>query len=259
MDLSPPRPLLTIVTITRNDPDGLRATLESAAPYRRSHQVEHLVIDGSDDEHAGESPTEPARVRSVRVPPRGVTAALNEGLRLASGRWIWFLNGGDMAHPATPPDLVLGVLARTHSGAVVFNAAIDGGHAFARPPLAELWPPLANWIPHQAAFVRAAIARASGGFSNSYRILADWDFWLRLLGDRTTVDILDVPVAIFADGGLSSQEVPCAREALRLFWAHKRALATHGPTRLARALYTSAALVGIGYLGLRAASHRPRR
>lgn len=254
------KPLLTIVTITRNDREGLLATLASAAPLRERADVEQIVIDGSDESHP--SPEMPPGVRLVRRPPRGVSDAFNAGLDEARGAWVWFLNGGDRAHPSLDPALLFGLLATTGSDVVVFNVELDDGAVFHRPPLSGLWPIVDNWVPHQGTLMRTALAREAGGFSRDFRVVADWDLWLRVLERHAKLDMVDVPIACFGEGGISSEIAPVAREALRLLWRRKRVLASHTGRALGLAPYRVAALAAVGWLGLRPARARrvsPRR
>lgn len=240
---------LTIVTITRDDATGCRRTVESAGSLRARDDVEHVVVDG------GEPPLPssglPRDVRHLVRPPRGVADAFNAGAGAALGEWIWFLNGGDTVHPAADVDLVLRTLEITSADAIVFDCEREDGRAF-RPSMSELWPPVFNWIPHQATFVRTARLRAIGGFSSRYAIATDLDLWYRLFAKGSTVDLVNHRVACFAAGGLSSTEHGrMARENLRVLWTNRRHLARHVARQALLVPYGIAVLVGTAYLGVR--------
>ncbi len=250
-------PLLTIVTISRNDGEGLRRTLQSAYRLRENPLVEQIVIDGSDAEYP--TPALPEGVRYERRPPKGVSDAFNAGLSASQGQWIWFLNGGDAAHPDLDVSVLLGVLRATKAGTVVFNVEVGEGKLGFRPPVSKLWPPADNWLFHQGVVMRASLLRKCGGFSTSYRIAADFNLLIRAVADGMTTDILDMPIAVFAEGGLSSQRVPMTREALEILLRHFPRLFAHSLMNLLRLPYQLLALTGIGYLGLRPRNlRRPR-
>lgn len=218
-------PFLSIITITRNDALGLTATLTSTAPLREWMGIEHIVIDGNDP---GASPVVVASgVQVVRREPRGVADAFNIGVAAASGEWLWFLNGGDMMHPEVDFEFVTRALALTKADAVIFNIEREDGITY-RPSLAEIWPPIFNWIPHPATLVRAQILRDAGGFSTAFRIAADMDLWFRLFSRNAAVDLIDHKVAWFAAGGISSTNVARLwQENIRILWAHRGHIGYH--------------------------------
>ena len=167
-------PLLTIVTITRNDEDGLKATLASASGLHARLDVEHIVVEGNDGGMRLVEP--PTGVNVVSREPRGISDAFNTGITAARGEWIWFLNGSNTVHPEADIDLVVRALALTHADAVIFDVEREDGKNY-RPTLPEICPPILNWIPHPATIVRTELVRYAGGFSSEFHIAADMDLW----------------------------------------------------------------------------------
>lgn len=195
-------PLLTIVTITKDDPAGLARTEASTRAWLDTGWVEQIVIDAS---------TVPARVEDVRIRmerqvSKGIAAAYNEGLTLARGEWVWCLNGGDAAHETLSPSW-LGTLLSATRAEVVTGALHFDGEAAARalPPPAFQWPLIACWLSHPATLVRRERLLASGGFALNWRIAADYDLWFRVLAGGTVVDVVSVPFARFDVNGISER------------------------------------------------------
>jgi glycosyltransferase involved in cell wall biosynthesis len=218
-------PLLTIVTITRNDPAGLAATLASAGRLRERTDIETIVIDGNDGEVPPVQPL--AGVHVVHRDPLGVSDAFNVGLSAANGEWIWFLNGGDTLHPEVDFEFVVRALVLTKADAIIFDIEREDGISY-RPTLSEVWPPVFNWIPHPATFVRTKLVRDAGGFSGDYRIAADMDLWFRLFSRDAMVDLIHHRVTQFAAGGISSANpVSLHRENLGIIWAHRGRICSH--------------------------------
>ena len=94
------RKTLSIISITRNDPTGIRKTLASLLDVLEagSADIEVIVVDGGEDSHSIDLIEEFGLERQVKVlqqKSRGLYEAMNEGLLLASGDYTWFLNGGD--------------------------------------------------------------------------------------------------------------------------------------------------------------------
>ena len=90
---------ITVITVTYNDLLGLKRTVESVK--KLPFDVEHVIIDGdSQDGTKGyllelTSGNTNYKVRSGL--DNGPYDAMNKGIKLASGDYLWFLNGGDTA------------------------------------------------------------------------------------------------------------------------------------------------------------------
>jgi putative colanic acid biosynthesis glycosyltransferase len=89
--------LLSIVTVVRNDLDGLKATIVSVDRIA-ARPIEHIVIDGStNDEIRAYLSAEPKPYRRwISEPDKGIYDAMNKGLARSAGRYATFINAGDM-------------------------------------------------------------------------------------------------------------------------------------------------------------------
>jgi len=194
-------PQLTIVTITKDDAQGLARTLESAANWRSRSDIEHLVVfAGVVDQEDGDSPIIWQQQQSS-----GIAAAFNEGLERASGEWVWFLNGGDRIHEDLNPDWMMPLLSRTRAEMVTGAVHYDGESSLRTPPPPALqWPPAWSWPAHPGTMVRRRILNEVGGFDERWKVCMDFDLWYRVIGRATSVDVLSVPFARFDMNGVSS-------------------------------------------------------
>jgi glycosyltransferase involved in cell wall biosynthesis len=88
---------LSIVTVVRNAPDALAATIESVREQTYP-AVEFVVVDGaSTDRTADVLQRNAARIdKWVSEPDRGIYDAMNKGKALASGDFVMFVNAGDV-------------------------------------------------------------------------------------------------------------------------------------------------------------------
>ena len=91
-------PLLSVVTVTRNDILGVLSTLKSLMAIRE-FRIEVIIVDGSNSSHDFDPVIRSAFNFSdrqiIRNSDRGIYQAMNEGLTIARGEYVWFLNGGD--------------------------------------------------------------------------------------------------------------------------------------------------------------------
>ncbi len=164
--LMPARPpLLTVVTVNRNMRDGLERTLASVAAAQRA-DLEHLVIDGASDDGSVSllaQTTNPA-LRWVSEKDGGIYDAMNKGVRQANGRWLLFLNAGDIL--ASPEGLgrLIEVAEcddgpRLRADIIYGDACILYGDGTSRPRPAEPVSVMSRRMPfaHAAALIRRSL------------------------------------------------------------------------------------------------------
>ena len=175
-------PYLSLVAITKDDQVGLERTLKSVDAWRAYPGVEQIVV------YAGAEPAvkdnDAMIVRQQRS--TGIADAFNEGLALARGEWVWFVNGGDAIHESVDPVWLLAHLRRTKADLVVGAVQFDGeAEPRPLPGLRDQWPLIACWLPHQATMIRRELLAAAGGFRSRWRVAMDYDLWLRMIAAKT--------------------------------------------------------------------------
>jgi glycosyltransferase involved in cell wall biosynthesis len=205
-------PWLTVVTVVRDDLDGLLRTFDSMAGQDLT-SVDYVVVDSSADRTSVEAVTTGAGLgaRYVWVEPAGVYSAMNHGLSLAAGEYVYYLNAGDALHATN-------VLQLVHRSLQSADAAWAFGHVEVVSPdgTRTITPPWdfhreqvlsfsrGHFPPHQGTFVRTSLLRDIGGFDPSYAIVADYAAFLRLSRVADPL-VLDTVVATFVEGGVSTR------------------------------------------------------
>lgn len=101
--------LLSIITVVRNDPEGLRRTLESVKRIKGG-ATEYLVIDGASTDNTPDVAGAYGDIvdRFVSEPDYGIYDAMNKGIALATGEYLLFLNAGDELL-INPEELLAGI------------------------------------------------------------------------------------------------------------------------------------------------------
>lgn len=195
--------LLSIVTVVRNDPEGLTHTLDSTRPLKREG-VEHWVIDGSSDGRVREVLArrgDESGLAWISEPDKGLYDAMNKGLARATGDYVLFINAGDSLSDMLDADLLFDAL-RTSAGVLI-------GHTV------ETWEQ-SRWLrpglgregdvfiapPHQATFYPRQFY-ATERYRLDIRVAADCDYTARAI-ERCGGSYLPTTVCEFALGGLSS-------------------------------------------------------
>jgi hypothetical protein len=201
--------MLDIISITKDDPTGIARTLASTLPLRNRSGVRQFVLDGSCDSAQREVQTLCASQQDVRYvwsAPRGISCAFNEGIDLASARWLWFLNGGDEVHPNLDPDLLMSLLRLSTADMLIFKLEARG-LLLEHPAIQDLWPPFVDWwVHHQAVILSRDLLVQVAGYRTDYKILMDSELWLRLFLRPTKADILSFPLGLVHEWGNSTSD-----------------------------------------------------
>jgi len=199
-----PPPLISIITVTRNNRQGLARTLASVRG-QTFRDFEHVVIDGASsdgtlallEDHAAELG------RFVSEPDGGIADAFNKGLAMARGQWLNFLNAGD-----TWVDDSALARAVPH----FWKASIISGHSITDGVISPPYPvsntepfPRRAWLSHQASFFHRRVFETCGGFDTRFRVRMDYELWLRAL-PRFPHAFIEEELVDFEAGGVSSTQ-----------------------------------------------------
>jgi glycosyltransferase involved in cell wall biosynthesis len=130
-----------------------------------------------------------ARVRVLRnETSQGVVAARNRGLSAARGTWVGFCDDDDLWAPGKLASQIRAAEEAGRqwavAGAVGFESDGTVRYRTIPPPDEELASqlPWLNTVPGGSSNVvaRRGLIEQAGGFDGRFRVLADWDLWIRL-------------------------------------------------------------------------------
>ncbi|MBK7938682.1 MAG: glycosyltransferase [Lewinellaceae bacterium] len=97
-----PKPVVfTIITVVYNGEADLPGTMESVRRQTYPH-IEYIFVDGASKDNSlkiiQEFVDKMPNVRWISEPDKGLYDAMNKGLRIATGDFVWCLNCGDHIH-----------------------------------------------------------------------------------------------------------------------------------------------------------------
>lgn len=197
----PELPSITVITPCFNAEDTIEETLASvrAQGYPR---LEHVVVDGGSSDGTVAILERAGDVKWISEPDRGMTHALNKGLRMATGEIIGELNADDVYEPGAL--LAVGEAMAANPNAEWLTGLcriIDAGGkeirrgvtAYKNFFLRRFSLPLfltQNFVSTPATFARRETVLQLGGYDERYRNSMDYDLWLRLArrGDPVVLD-----------------------------------------------------------------------
>jgi GT2 family glycosyltransferase len=206
-------PTLTVVTPCLDAAATIEQTLDSVAGQLAPGD-EHLVVDGGSTDGTLEVLERRDGVRFVSEPDRGLSDAMNKGIRLAGGDVLGWINADDVLLPGAL-DAVRGAFAGRPQAEWLAGVCtiVDGAGEEIRRPVTSYKRWLLrryslrsllvqNFVMAPATWVRRSAYEAIGGFDERFRYSMDYDAWLRL-ARRSDPIVLDRDLAAFRMAGES--------------------------------------------------------
>ncbi len=196
-------PKVSIVTVTYQAEEFLSRTLQSVREQTYP-EVEHLLIDGgSKDKTLEIARSEGGHLaKIISEKDRGIYDAMNKGAKLATGKWVNFMNAGDTFYA---PDS----LERAVSQAKATSDILYGDFEFVHEGFREIVKPIpldTPWVKmklnHQTVFYdRQTLLGFPYEMNN---LAADFTQLYELYHAQKKYQYLDFPVARFLDGGVGN-------------------------------------------------------
>jgi glycosyltransferase involved in cell wall biosynthesis len=201
---------LSIITVCYNSAATIKTTLESI--YEQDFKdFEHIIIDGKSKDGTLSiiASTEFAKRSIISEPDKGIYDAMNKGLDLAKGDFVYFLNSGDtFSTPTTLSEIFNSLPPETdfiYGDTKMMNAlGEDLGLRRLRPPqhLKASDFLMGMLVCHQAMMVKKSIAPK---YKLQYRISADFDWSIRCLKNAKHIHNTQHIIANYLVGGTSRQ------------------------------------------------------
>lgn len=213
-------PYFSIIIPTYNCGDKLARSLDSALAQDADYEI--LIMDGASTDGTAEiiksyAKRNPDLIRWVSEKDAGVYDAMNKGIDLARGKYLYFLGAGDTLRP--------GALARIRKEAPDQGAAFVYGDVyyvsqdrickgeFSRPSFVH------NNLCHQVIFYERSVFELVGKYETRYPVLADWVLNMRCFRAKAIRKVyVKMIVADYEGGGLSEPLIDDA------FYADRRRL-----------------------------------
>jgi len=203
--------LFSIITVTYNASRWLERTILSVMSQSYPH-IEYIIIDGNSTDGTLDliKKYQASIDRLTIEPDRGLYDAMNKGLKLASGDYVWFINAGDTLYSETTvqeivntmgcgrlPDIVYGETAITDSE----GSPLDMRRLKAPENLSWKSFRMGMLVCHQSFIVKRTIAES---YDLQYRFAADYDWCIRCLKKADTIFNTRLILSQFMEAGLSA-------------------------------------------------------
>ena len=212
-------PKISIITVCYNAESLIERTIQSVLNQTYTN-IEYVFIDGKSTDNTVQvienfietyRKQEHSRIQIVlkSEPDKGIYDAMNKGLSLATGDYVWFINAGDEIYePTTLEGLMPHFQQRAdivYGDTVYVNLSREVlGLRKKRPPKKFTWKSFRNGMTvcHQSILVSRKIAPK---YDLQYRVCADIDWVIIAMKNSKTVCNSQQILSRFLLGGFSKQ------------------------------------------------------
>ncbi len=199
-------PKVSVITPALNAGSVIEACILSVAGQTYPN-IEHLVLDARSTDGTQELLASLAsqhnHLRWISEDDNGIYDAMNKGIRMAEGEWLYFLGSDDILKNCDVLTTIFSSREVASSDIVYgYNEFGDKNETFGGQfSLAKL---LIQNICHQAMFYKKELFEKYGYYDQSYRSWSDWEMNIRLFANETlAIAYLPVVIAKYATGGYS--------------------------------------------------------
>ena len=206
---------LSIITINRNNENGLRKTITSVLNQSWS-DFEYIIVDGASTDNSvdvikNEISSVPeglnSRIQFISETDSGVFNAMNKGIVMAKGDYLLFLNSGDFFVDNNVLSNVFCVMRETDILSCSCRVSKNGEQVFITTPPTNYTFGFFynNSLAHQATFIKKDLFNKFGLYREDLKFMGDWEFFVRtiVIAGASTQNI-DVILTDYNLEGISS-------------------------------------------------------
>jgi glycosyltransferase involved in cell wall biosynthesis len=204
-------PLISVITVVFNGEEHIGKTIESVLNQSYS-SIEYIIVDGkSTDGTLQVIKSYKGVSQLISEPDRGLYDAMNKGLKLATGDYVWFLNAGDQIYEVDTvermvkdldgsPDIIYG------GTMIIDEDENEVGDRRLRPPDQLSWKSFRQGmvVCHQSLIVKRTLAPE---YNLEYRLSADIDWSIRAARQAREIHHSGLILSRFLEGGMTDHNI----------------------------------------------------
>jgi glycosyltransferase involved in cell wall biosynthesis len=174
--------VISIIIPTYNSANTIRLALDTLL-CQSFTDYEILVIDGISTDKTLEIVNEYKHkcscVTLISEEDRGVYDAMNKGIDLAQGEWVYFLGSDDSLHDDKVFEDVVAITKKEPVDIIYGDAIVLSNNQRFGGEFDILRIQTENNLCHQTIFYRKSIFERIGKYNLKYKVAADWDMNIR--------------------------------------------------------------------------------
>ena len=205
-------PKISIITVCFNAEKTIRRTIESVVNQSYKN-IEYIMVDGQseDDTVSIIKGFENHISKLVSEKDKGIYDAMNKGIDLATGTYLLFLNADDYLISETAVENIVNQINQHADKEIYYGNLVVYDHTSGR---GKIWQPdevsgkllFNSTLPHPATLYRRSVFEKLGKFDATYKIAADYEFYVRAYAKSAKFQKINMLIAVFSANGVSCSE-----------------------------------------------------
>lgn len=200
--------MISIVTINRNNINGLNKTIDSVIK-QSDKDFEYIIIDGASSDGSQDllKQYDSNITKWISEQDQGIYDAMNKGINISNGKFLLFLNSGDYLYDSN-------VIKNVKNKLSDFDIITGGLKTFSEEENSEIILPHQNvdfntfsksFISHPSSFIKRELFIKYGLYDITYKIAADHKaFFLFFSNLNIKYQPINDIITIHEKGGISS-------------------------------------------------------
>jgi glycosyltransferase involved in cell wall biosynthesis len=198
------QPKISIIIPTYNSAQILETCLRSVINQTYKN-IELIVVDGkSTDSTLSILEKNKEYINAyISEPDKGIYDAMNKGIDMANGEWLYFMGSDDVLKDGTVIESVFDQVDSSKYDVIYGNVQFKhNGNAYDGEFTS--YKLLYKNICHQSMFTTKRLLLNKGKFKTVYKFLADYEFNMNWFNDRKVRRLyLDKIIAVYNENGIS--------------------------------------------------------
>ncbi|OGU60048.1 MAG: hypothetical protein A2X64_07585 [Ignavibacteria bacterium GWF2_33_9] len=202
---------ISIITACFNAQDTIEETIRSVAKQTYDN-IEYIIVDGASADSTLQILEKYRNTINILIsePDTGVYNAMNKGIKAATGDLLFFLNADDVFINELVVEKFVEEAKKTSAGLLLGNILMlnryTGEMYYENHKIVDKIRLMTSSIFHPATFLRKEVFEKYGLYSESNKIVSDYEWYVIYFLNGGDYKYIDSPVSIFSLGGLSSNE-----------------------------------------------------
>ncbi len=202
------QPILSIITIVYNGEDYIEETINSVLS-QKNKLIEYIIVDGASSDGTMKIVNSKAECIDYIISEKdnGIYNAMNKGLKICSGKYVTFLNCGDYFE-SNALNYLTKFLVTIDFSIVYFDINFIeyfDNEVFKKRQIANhKLLTIGMSIFHPSTVVMRDLYLKEGGFSEDYKLAADYDLFLKYFLEDIDFFYLPYSFVNFRLGGIST-------------------------------------------------------
>jgi len=191
-------PLVSIITVTYNVVDCIENTVLSIID-KKFNDFEYIIVDGNSTDGTVNLLKKHQDKISLWIsePDKGIYDAMNKGIQLAKGKYICFINSGDLLFEIPYKSII-----NSDADLLVFPVQLSNNDVLI--PKNNYSLRIRNTLPHQGCFYKKD---KDLRFDTDFKVFSDFCLNQKIYKEGGKIDVFNHPVVAFHDmGGISNDK-----------------------------------------------------